>query len=28
VEKHLFARGEDKLGPAVDTGQYLVLKFH
>src|SRR5258708_9324959 len=28
VEKLLFARGKDKLGAAVDAGQYLILKFH
>src|ERR1700674_3473359 len=28
VKEELFARGEHELGAAVDTGQYLVLKFH
>ena len=28
VEKELFPGGKDKIGAAVDSGQYLVLKFH
>jgi hypothetical protein len=28
VEKELFPGGKDKIGAAVDAGQYLVLKFH
>jgi hypothetical protein len=28
VEKQLFPGGEDKIGTAIDAGQYLVLKFH
>jgi len=28
VEKQLFARGENKIGTAVDTFQYLVLEVH
>jgi hypothetical protein len=28
VEKQLFPGGEDKVGAAVDAGQYLILKFH
>jgi hypothetical protein len=28
VEKKLLPGGEDKVGAAVDAGQYLILKFH
>jgi hypothetical protein len=28
VEKQLFPSGENKVGTAVDAGQYLILKFH
>jgi hypothetical protein len=28
VEKLLFPGGKDKLGAAVDAGQYLILKSH
>jgi hypothetical protein len=28
VEKQLFPGGKDKVGAAVDAGQYLILKFH
>jgi hypothetical protein len=28
VEKELFPGSKNEIGPAVDAGQYLVLKFH
>jgi hypothetical protein len=28
VKKKLLPGGEDKVGAAVDAGQYLILKFH
>ena len=28
VEKELFPGSKNEFGPAVDAGQYLVLKFH
>jgi hypothetical protein len=28
MKKKLFPGGEDKISPAVDTLQHLVLKFH
>src|SRR5580658_4780285 len=28
VEEQLFPGGKDKIGAAVDAGQYLILKFH
>jgi hypothetical protein len=28
VKKKLFPGGENEIGPAVDAGQYFVLKFH
>jgi hypothetical protein len=28
VKEQLFPGGEDKVGTAIDAGQYLILKFH